>query len=212
MSHLRFALALAAAPLIAFPATTAAQAQPAPEQTREYFLEDPVAPRFAPERADVTIVSYFDYQCGHCRRGHLALETLLADDKKVAVLYRDWPILSDMSRRAARLAVASKWQGKHDAYHDQLMRLPGVIDEAGLRAAAKRADVDWTRLEADLATHGDAIDALLARNDKQAKLLGFTGTPGYIVGDSLVPGGLDAEQFTNLLKVVRARAAEPRAD
>lgn len=181
------------------------------ELTREMFLEDDVAPRVEPAAFDTTIVMYTDYQCPYCRKAHLALQRLLAEDKKVRVLYRDWPIFGPASEQAARLAIASKWQGRHAEFHDALMRTPGKLSDETIRAAAKKARVDWARLQQDLTAHGSEIEALLERNNTQAEALGLDGTPGFIIGNTFAPGGVDLAGFREMVKEARAeKAAEAK--
>lgn len=181
--------------------------QEGPELTREMFLEDELAPRVQPAAFDATIVMYTDYQCPYCRKAHAALTDLLATDKKVRILYRDWPIFGPASEQSARLAIASKWQGRHAQFHDALMRTPGKLSDETIRAAAKKAGVDWARLQQDLKTHGPKIEALLERNDVQANALGLDGTPGFIIGNTFVPGGVELAGFKELIKEARAEKA-----
>lgn len=181
--------------------------QEEPELTREMFLEDELAPRVQPAAFDTTIVMYTDYQCPYCRKAHAALTDLLATDKKVRILYRDWPIFGPASEQSARLAIASKWQGRHAQFHDALMRTPGKLSDETIRAAAKKAGVDWARLQQDLKTHGPEIEALLQRNDLQANALGLDGTPGFIIGNTFVPGGVELAGFKELVKEARAEKA-----
>ena len=187
------------------PAVTANAQEP--ELTREMFLEDELAPRVQPAGYDATIVMYTDYQCPYCRKAHVDLKRLTKDDKKVRILYRDWPIFGPTSEYAARLAIASKWQGRHEQFHDALMLSPGKLSEQSIRAAADKAGVDWQRLQSDLKAHGSEIEALLARNDLQANALGLNGTPGFIVGNTFAPGAVDLAGFKDLLKETRAEAS-----
>lgn len=161
------------------------------EEARRAFLEDTVAPTVKPASYDVTIVEYTDYQCPFCRAAHDALLKLTAEDKKVRIIYRDWPIFGAQSQRAARLAIASQWQGKHAAFHDALMKAPRPLSEHAMKAAAQKAGVDWAKLQADLAARSSEIEALLERNDEQAMQLGLGGTPGFIIGETLYAGGMD---------------------
>ena len=73
----------------------------------------------------MTIVEYFDYACPYCKRMEPVLEQLVASDHKVRIVYRDWPVIRPESRIAARLAIASQYQGKHAAFHDALFNVPG---------------------------------------------------------------------------------------
>lgn len=191
----------------------AARAGDESELTREMFLEDEVAPRVEPAGYDATIVMYTDYQCPYCRKAHVALKQLVAQDPKLRILYRDWPIFGQASERAARLAIASKWQGRHAEFHDALMRTPGMLSEKTIRAAADKARLDWARLQQDLKAHGPEIEALLQRNNVQANALGLDGTPGFIIGTTFVPGGVDLAGFKELVKEARseARAAKSKA-
>jgi len=88
------ALSLAFSGSGASAAPSAGQVQPVNslEQQRQAILEDPVAPRVEPKGYDVTIIEYMDYQCPYCRASHGPLKQLLAADKKVRIIYRDWPV------------------------------------------------------------------------------------------------------------------------
>lgn len=161
------------------------------EDARRAFLEDEVAPMVKPAGYDVTIVEYTDYQCPFCRKAHDALLQLTAKDKKVRIIYRDWPIFGSQSQRAARLAIASQWQGKHAAFHDALMKAPRPLTEQSIKAAAAKAGLNWAKLEGDLKSRSAEVEALLERNDTQATQLGLDGTPGFIIGETLYAGGMD---------------------
>jgi protein-disulfide isomerase len=205
------ALTVAAAVLapLAFGNGPEAGAQSVQSPTRESFIEDPVAPRYQPAAYDLTIVMFSDYQCPYCRKVHPVLEQALAEDKKIRVIYRDWPIFGAASTTAARLAIASKWQNKHSAFHDQLMRMPGKLSDHSIRHAADLAGVNWDRLQADLKTHGTEIDALITRNSRQAASLGLQGTPGFIIGSYLIPGGLDLGTLREVIREARANPNGP---
>lgn len=163
----------------------------AAELTRRDVIEDPVAPKLAPKVYNVTIVEFADYNCPVCRRMHPAIKALLAGDHKIRFVYRDWPIFGPGSTDAARAAIASQWQGKHAAFNDALMETSGKVDAAAIRAAARKAGVDWGRLQVDLGRHRGQINSLLARTSHQADAMGLYGTPVLIVGSSLIPGALD---------------------
>lgn len=174
------------------------------ELPREMFTEDKVAPMVNEKNYDVTIVEYTDYQCPFCRKVHPELKKLAAADKKVRIIYRDWPIFGDASAAAARVALASKYQGKHAAVHDALMNTPRPMSDAAIKAAAIKAGVNWSRLEADMKAHQDEIDGLLQRNNEQAEALGLQGTPAFLIGNFLVPGGMDYRGLKDAVAEARA--------
>lgn len=164
------------------------------------------APTLGSPSADVVIYLFSDYNCPNCRALHRDLRRLVAADGKLRIVYRDWPVLGERSRDAARLAIASAAQGRHAAFDDELMRRGGSLDEPSLRAAAMRAGVDWWRLQRDLVTGAPEIEALLADTDRQARALQFVGTPVLLIGPFLVTGRVDADRLRELVR--EARAAE----
>jgi protein-disulfide isomerase len=145
---------------------------------------DPVGAR----QPDVTIVEYFDYNCPYCKTLVPVLQALLAQDPKVAVLYKDWPILGAVSTYAAASALAARWQGKYLAAHDALISGPRLAQDNQVDAILKNAGLNMDVLKRDRTTHAKEIAALLARNDAEAHALSLDGTPGLVVGLQLVPG------------------------
>jgi protein-disulfide isomerase len=145
---------------------------------------DPVGAR----QPDVTIVEYFDYNCPYCKTLVPVLQALLAQDPKVAVLYKDWPILGAVSTYAAASALAARWQGKYLAAHDALISGPRLAQDDQVDAILKSAGLNTDVLKKDRTTHAKEIAALLARNDAEAHALTLDGTPGLVVGLQLVPG------------------------
>lgn len=168
------------------------------------FSDNPVAPKVAPRGYDVTIVEYFDYACPYCKHMQPVFDQLIASDRKVRIVYRDWPILRPESRTAARLAIASQWQGKHAAFHDALLKLPGRLTDEGIRAAANSAGVNWARLQADEKAHSTEIDALMAETERHTGLLKLQGTPALLVGDHLLRGAVDLPTLQRIVAAVRA--------
>ncbi|WP_242526519.1 DsbA family protein [Novosphingobium sp. KA1] len=173
---------------------------------KDALANDPGVPSLAPQGYDVTIVVFSDYQCPYCRKFHADLKQLTASDRKLRVVYRDWPIFGAASREAARVAMASRYQGRHAAFNDALMAGPVKLDPAAIRQAATRAKVDWARLQADLARHGGEIDAALQRTARLADTLGLSGTPSLVIGDYLIPGAIDGATLRSV--VAKSRPAQ----
>lgn len=177
----------------------------AAEAIREKIRNDVLAPTVAPRGYDVTIVVFSDYQCGYCRRFSPTLDALMAADPKVRVVYRDWPILGGGSGPAARAAIAASFQGKHLPFHRALIAQSGRIDAAKIRAAAAASGVDWKRLQRDQVQRKGEIDALLARTNDYARMLGLSGTPGMMVGPYAVPGLVDLPTLKRAVQMARSR-------
>lgn len=183
------------------PATDAAMSDA--DRLMDAFQNDPLAPTIAPEGYDVTIVMFTDYQCGYCKMMYRNLQAFMEDDQKVRLVYRDWPIFGGGSEQAARAAIASQFQGKYEAFNDALMRTSGKIGKAEIKEAAEVAGVDWEQLQKDLVANAGDISALLQRNEMQATLLGFTGTPGLLVGSFPIGGAMDMENLENVISETR---------
>lgn len=177
------------------------------EDQRRYFTEDEVAPSITPKSYDVTIVEYMDYQCPYCRATHAPLKKLIASDPHVRVIFRDWPGFGPASSKAALIAIGSKYQGKHTSVHDALMETPLPLNDEKIKAAVRRAGADWDRIQKDIAAHSEGIEDLLARNDKQAQLLGLQGTPGFIIGDVQSFGGMTLKQLRESVAEARTKKA-----
>ncbi|MEA3389826.1 DsbA family protein [Sphingobium sp. CCH11-B1] len=181
------------------------------ERIRHEIQNDPVAPTVAPQGYDVTIVFFTDYQCPYCRKVHPVLEQLLSEDNKVKLVYRDWPIFGAPSVEAARAAIASKYQGKHAAFNDALMRSQGRLSSESIRAAANQAGVDWARLQTDLAEHRSEIDQTLGRSSNYAAMMGLSGTPAMLVGNYLIPGAVDLPAMREAVAMARSQGQQPQA-
>nr|WP_294848902.1 DsbA family protein [uncultured Sphingomonas sp.] len=182
-------------------------AQP-PAPTRDDFFVVGNAPAHMPKGANLTIVYFFDYQCPACRLHHNEVRSVFNTDQKLRIIYRDTPIFGARSTAASRAAIAAKYQRKHTAMHHTLMTQPLPLDDVAIRTAAKRAGVDWARLERDLATHRKDIDAQIAQNQNLSEAAGISGTPAFIVGDTLSDGALDRKNL--LAEIADARRATRR--
>ncbi|WP_428032041.1 DsbA family protein [Ancylobacter sp.] len=172
------------------------------------LLNDPKTPTFGNPKGDVTIVAFFDYNCGYCRKSLPELERLVAEDGKIRLVYKDWPILAESSVVAAQLALAANFQGQYLAAHKTLMKLPGKSTTERMSEALADAGIDRARLAKDLKAHAGDIGALLKRNNAQAEALGLPGTPVYLVGPFKVAAALDYQGFKDVVEDARKRAAE----
>ena len=180
------------------------------EEQRRWLTEDDVAPTVKPPSYDVTIVEYMDYQCPYCRATLGPLKQLLAKDKRVRIIYRDWPVFGPASQAAALAAIASKYQDKYFAMHEALMETPLPLNAEKIKAAAKKSGVNWELLQKDMTAHSQEIEDLVQRNDQQAQMMGLEGTPGFIIGSVQSFGGMTLKQLE--LSVASARKAAHQAE
>lgn len=199
-SRRRF-LAVTALALAASGAAGAARAAVSPESV----LQDPDAPAGGNPKGDITIVTYFDYNCPYCKESAMAMNAVVAADGNIRIIYKDWPILAASSAAGAEMALAAKYQGRYGDAHDALMDLKGRrISATQMRQALERAGIDMARMDADMKTHRADIDALLHRTSAEAEALGLNGTPVYLIGPFMVPSALDEDGFRQLVADARA--------
>jgi protein-disulfide isomerase len=176
--------------------------------TEALVLRDPEIPAAGNVDGDITIVEWFDYNCPYCRKLEPELRQVVQDDGKVRLVLKDWPILGPVSRVAARMALAAKYQDKFLAAHEAMIGVNSKLTEPRLAELLAGGGIDMDRLNRDLATNAKAIDAILARNNDQAKAFGFRGTPSFIVGKFRVPGVLTMAEFEMVIADARkAKAA-----
>lgn len=172
----------------------------------EMILNDPADPKAGNAKGDVTIVSFFDYNCPFCKRTVDPLNKVVRADGKVRLVYKDWPILSTASIYGARLALAAHYQGKYQEAHHALMSIPGgKVSEDRMRKAVASSGVDMALLERDMKAKDAEITELMRRHGAQADALGLAGTPVFLIGPFLVASALDEAGFKQVISDARAR-------
>lgn len=166
----------------------------------------PLSPSFGPQDADVTIIEFFDYQCGYCKRVLPDVMAVLNSDPKVRIVWKEWPILGPMSEVAARAAVAVH-RMKPDAYmafHQTIMAERGRLTEDKIFQTASGLGLDVAAVKQAMAS--EEVSAYLAGNNALAQRMGITGTPFFLVGDAPAPGAVSADQLRAMIAAQRAKA------
>lgn len=163
----------------------AAAQQQAYIDNKELLTQDPNAPVLGNPDGDVTIVEFFDYNCGYCKRAMVAMQAVMEKDKNIRVVYREFPILSEASVFAARAALASRAQGKYEEFHWALMSAQNA-DEVSVMTIASQIGLDVAKLRVDMDAP-EVVEHIQTSRDVAAALQ-FTGTPSFIIGDQIVGG------------------------
>ena len=178
------------------------------KRLRAEIYSDADSPAAGKAGGDITVVVFYDYFCGHCRRSLPALEQLVARDGAVRVIYKELPIMGPESLVAAKASLAAARQGKFAAFHQALYEADSVSDDA-LKAIAERLGLDYAKLRADMAD--PKIEAALERNANLAASLNIGGTPAYLVGEQLIPGAIDAASLAQIVAGERAKLATTKS-
>jgi len=138
---------------------------------------------------DVTVVEFFDYNCGFCRRAMPSVVKLVDSDPKVKLVLKELPIFGDDSEAAAKGALAAHKQGKYFEMHQKLFSEPGKANKDKVLRIANELGLDVPQLEKDM--ESDEVKQSLDEARDLAQKLGLQGTPLYLVGDQTIPGAPD---------------------
>jgi len=155
-------------------------------------------------KGEVTLVEFFDYNCGYCKRALADLTSIMKDDPKLRVVLKEFPVLGPGSVEAAQVAVAVRMQDsgkKYFDFHQRLLGSRGQADKAHALAAAKEAGFDMARIEKDISS--PEVRASIEENIKLAEALNLNGTPSYVVGSEVVVGAVGLEALKQKVNVAR---------
>ena len=153
---------------------------------------------------NVTVVEFFDYNCGYCRRAVKDIQSLVQHDANVKVILRDFPILGAASVEASRVALAVKQQlddKKMFEFHLKLMEIQGKIDAVTVKDVAKSMKIDMARLEADM--NKPEIQQILKEATSIGDALSLEGTPAFLVGGEVIPGAVGLEPLKSIVSNIR---------
>lgn len=151
---------------------------------------------------DVTIVEFFDYHCGYCKRVMDTMLDVSEQDGNVRIVFKEFPILSTESGIAARAALASKNQGKYTEFHVAMMRASGRLTEPKIMAIAEDLGIDTDQLKKDM--KNPLIEAQIAENYRLADALGIRGTPAFVIGEQLIPGAVGEDSLKASIAAARS--------
>ena len=168
---------------------------------RDEVFDDPATPVGGNPQGDVTIVEFFDYRCPYCKQVQPSLQALLDQDHNLRFIYKEIPVLGAPSVTAAHAALAARLQGKYEAFHAAMMAIKGQITDDVVYQVAGSVGLDVDRLKRDMAA--PEIDQALKANLALAKALDIRGTPGFIIGDHIVPGAIDLDALKDLVADAR---------
>ena len=180
----------------------AAQAKQVLKARADDIFRDKQSPVGGNAEGDVTLVEFFDYNCPYCRQMAPVMEQAVADDPRLKIVYKEFPILGPDSLFAAKAALAAERQGKYQEFHKALYGSRTRVTEAVVLKIAGEAGLDVERMKTDM--QQPDIQGLIDRNAELAQALRITGTPGFVVGDQIFPGATDLETMKKLIRQARA--------
>jgi protein-disulfide isomerase len=164
-------------------------------------LVTPADPVAGNPNGDVTIVEFFDTRCPYCRKLEPVMDSFLAKDGRVRLVYKDLPILGPASVLGTKALLAAQKQDAYGKMRDAVMKLPPDTTLQQIKATAGTLGLDWPRLARDM--EDPSVQARIDANLKLAHELGIQGTPALVIGNDLVPGAVDLPELTKAVAEAR---------
>jgi protein-disulfide isomerase len=162
-------------------------------KNKDKLLSDSKSPVGGNPKGSVTVVEFYDYQCGYCKLMQPHLAKLLDENKNVRFVYKEFPVLGAASVTAAKASLASVKQGKFAEFHDALMTEKGHFAEDTVDKIAKKVGLDVEKLHKDMADSG--IQKTIDANIALGRDIGANGTPTFVIGDKIIPGAISFEEL-----------------
>lgn len=157
-------------------------------------------------KGDVTLVEFFDYNCGWCKKGFPEVLSLIEKDKSLRVVMKEFPIFGGDSDYAAKAALAAMKQGKYWELHSALLSHEGKVTSAVVDETAKATGLDMEKLKADM--ESPEVAKAIAENQALARTLAINGTPAFIIDTHVTPGYLPASDLMAAIEEVRGRGCK----
>ena len=190
-------------------AAESAKAQKTITDNAQILFNSPRQVTLGNPKGDVTMVEFFDYNCGYCKRAMGDMLELMKADPNLRVVLKEFPVLGESSVQAAQVAIALNMQDKGGKkyldFHQKLLNTRGGVDKAKAMAAAKDAGADMARLEKDMAS--PEIKTTLEETFRLAEPLGLNGTPSYVIGENVVIGAVGLSELKGKINAARCGKA-----
>jgi protein-disulfide isomerase len=174
-------------------------------EKKDELYNDKNNPVIAEKKSDITIVEFFDYSCGYCKRASNTVAKLIAEDKKIKIIHKHYPILGQPSKEMSQVAIAINIsQPKiYQKFHYELMKASGRGKQVALDVA-KKVGANVKLIEETLINKKNDIENMIMTNLQLGTSVGVTGTPGFIIGEELIPGAIGIDSFKSKIKAARA--------
>ena len=157
-------------------------------------------------KGDVTMVEFFDYNCGYCKKGFPEVMSLMDKDKNLRVVLKELPVIGgENSVYAAKAAIASIKQGKYWELHQALISFQGHVTPEVVDQASTDVGLNLAQLKKDM----DSPETLkvLESNLKLSDQMSISGTPAFVIGDQVIGGYVPEKDLASTVEAVRQSGA-----
>jgi len=158
-------------------------------------------PKLSSANTDVTVYEFFDYNCGYCKSVMQNIFNVHKKDKKVEIVFVEYPILSNSSLSAAKASLAARNQNKYFEFHSKLMKHTGKIDDKLLLSFSKELKIDTKKLKSDYSN--EKLMLIINKNREIANRLNLRGTPAFIIGNKIYPGAMSEKDIEKAITLER---------
>ena len=166
-------------------------------QNRDILFSGPEDMILGNPKGTISIVEFFDYQCGYCKKMLRVLLRATEDHPDLKVILKEYPILGPVSVTAAQASLASRRQGKYKNFHQSLMLMNGRLSERAIFKIAGEVGLNIDKLKADMAD--PEIFSLLNTTRELGQKLSIRGTPALVVNNEIIPGAINLKKLRNLI-------------
>lgn len=171
-------------------------------QNADKLYRDETDYTMGPTNAPITIVEFFDYNCGYCKRSFAPLMEALKENKDVRLVFKEYPILGEPSYLASSTALAINDRMKYLTYHSKLMTHSGRVSQAVVEKILGELNLPPQKLQTD--ARSDKYVLQLAKTRELADAIGVNGTPAFVINGQLYPGALNKAELAQAIKFARA--------
>jgi len=156
---------------------------------------------------DVTLIEFFDYNCGYCRRAMADMQQLMADDPNLKVVLKEFPVLGEGSMEASQVSIAVRILAPEKAgeFHDALLAQSGQVNADVALAVAEELGLDRAKLEETMTT--DEVRDTIAEAYALAQSLSLTGTPSYVTATEVAIGAIGYDALKEKIATARTSCA-----
>ncbi|WP_275790737.1 DsbA family protein [Pararhizobium gei] len=180
------------------------QAQSAIKDNEKAIFQSKFDVTLGNPQGDVTIVEFYDYNCGYCKRALSDMDAILETDKNVRFVLKELPILGPDSLAAHKVSAAFREIApeKYGEFHRALLGGEDRATEETAIAVAVRLDVKEADLRKKMEENGS--DEGVKEAYTLANSLGVTGTPSYVIGQETLFGAVGADELAQKVANVRS--------
>lgn len=156
---------------------------------------------------NVTLVEFFDYNCGYCRRAQADMQQLIADDPNLKVVLKEFPVLGEGSIEASQVSIAVRIlaPAKAGEFHDALIAQSGQVNADIALAVAEELGLDRAMLEETM--HSDEVRQTITEVYALAQSLSLTGTPSYVTAEEVAIGAIGYDALKEKIAAARENCA-----